>query len=92
MIGDHTKTAIGTCLGTGTIIGISSSIHDIGAFPPKEIHSFSWGTATESAKNGGNYDLTKALQVADTVMSRRSKTMTAAQKELCNKEFQRIHK
>ncbi|MEY3313207.1 MAG: hypothetical protein RLZZ578_727 [Bacteroidota bacterium] len=92
MIGDHTKTAIGTCLGTGTIIGISSSIHDIGAFPPKEIHSFSWGTATESAKNGGNYDLTKALQVADTVMSRRSKTMTAAQKELYNKEFQRIHK
>lgn len=92
MIGDHTKTAIGTCLGTGTIIGISSSIHDIGGFPPKEIQSFSWGTATESAKNGGNYDLAKALQVAETVMSRRSKTMTATQKELFSKEFQRIHK
>ncbi|MFM7543190.1 MAG: hypothetical protein ACKO5I_00990 [Ignavibacteria bacterium] len=92
MIGDHTKTAIGTCLSTGSIIGISSSVHDIGAFPPKEIHSFSWGTTSESAKNGGNYELHKALQVADTVMNRRGKEMSATQKELFNKEFQRITK
>lgn len=90
MIGDHAKTAIGTCLSTGTIIGISSSVHDIGEFPPKEIPSFAWGTKSEMAKKGGNYDFDKAMLVADTVMQRRGQKLSPAQKELLKQEFQRI--
>jgi len=88
LIGDHSKTAIGTCLKTGTIIGISSSIHDIGVFPPKEIPSFAWGTSAEMSKKGEQYDLQRALQVADLVMNRRGKSMSPAQQEIFKKEFQ----
>ncbi|MFZ9814719.1 MAG: hypothetical protein ACO3EO_05525 [Candidatus Kapaibacteriota bacterium] len=92
MIGDHTKTAIGTCLSTGTIIGVSSSIHDIGVFPPKEIPSFSWGTSSEKSQKGGNYELQKAMLVADAVMNRRGKTFSSTQKELFIKEYQLFNK
>lgn len=82
LIGDHSKTAIGICLSTGTVIGVSSSIHDIGMFPPKEIPSFSWGTLDQHI-----YDLERAIQVAETVMNRRGKTLSFLQKELLSKEF-----
>lgn len=90
LIGDHTKTAIGTCLSTGTVIGISSSIHDIGEFPPKEIPSFSWGT--KKSEDGINhiYELDKALAIAEIVMNRRGKTITNSQKQLFKQEFEKI--
>ncbi len=40
-MGDHVKTAIGTTLNTGTVIGPGSNIVATG-FPPKTIPSFSW--------------------------------------------------
>jgi UDP-N-acetylglucosamine diphosphorylase/glucosamine-1-phosphate N-acetyltransferase len=87
LIGDHTKTAIGTCLSTGTVIGIHSSIHDIGEFPPKEISSFCWGTKELSNSNNGIYELEKALAIAEIVMNRRGKLITSAQKQLFRQEF-----
>lgn len=90
LIGDHTKTAIGTCLSTGTVIGISSSIHDIGEFPPKDIPSFSWGTKKSNEGTSHVYALDKALGIAEIVMKRREKTMTPAQKQLFMQEFERI--
>ncbi len=90
LIGDHTKTAIGTCLSTGTVIGIHSSIHDIGEFPPKEISSFCWGTKELSNSNNGIYELEKALTIAEIVMNRRGKLITSAQKQLFRQEFNKI--
>lgn len=90
LIGDHTKTAIGTCLSTGTVIGISSSIHDIGEFPPKDISSFSWGTKKSNDGTNHVYELDKALGIAEIVMKRREKTMTPSQKQLFMQEFERI--
>jgi UDP-N-acetylglucosamine diphosphorylase/glucosamine-1-phosphate N-acetyltransferase len=84
LIGDHTKTAIGTCLSTGTVIGINTSLHDIGEFPPKEIPSFSWGT-----KKSTRYELDKALNLADLVMKRRGKNITSIQKQLFSQEFEK---
>ena len=71
IIGDHSKTAIGTRLNTGTIIGIFCSVFADG-LPPKLIPSFSWGTS------GGfvRYDLKEAIDTASRVMARRGVTMT----------------
>ncbi|MFH1865610.1 MAG: putative sugar nucleotidyl transferase [Candidatus Eisenbacteria bacterium] len=73
VIGDHSKTAIGTRLNTGTVVGIFCSVFADG-FPPKSVPSFSWGTP------GGfvRYDLTEALDTASRVMARRGATMTQA--------------
>ena len=90
LIGDHTKTAIGTCLSTGTVIGINASIHDIGEFPPKEIASFSWGTKQSNKNLSQTYELHKALNIAEIVMSRREKNMTMNQKQLFKQEFEKI--
>lgn len=42
LVGDHVKTAIGTLLNTGTIVGAGSNLFGAG-FPPKWIPPFSWG-------------------------------------------------
>ena len=86
LIGDHSKTAIGTSLSTGTVIGISSSVHDIGEFPPKDIKSFSWGTKESLHNLDRIYELEKACAVADTVMKRRGKSLTTLQKTMMEQE------
>lgn len=72
-IGDHSKTAIGTKLNTGTIVGIFCSVLSQG-FPPKVIPSFSWGTADGLAR----HELDRALETATRVMARRGEDLTPA--------------
>jgi UDP-N-acetylglucosamine diphosphorylase/glucosamine-1-phosphate N-acetyltransferase len=79
-IGDHTKTAIGTLLNTGTVIGFSANVVGTG-FPPKHVPSFSWGDGSEG------YDLEKALAVARGVMARRHTALEPADEVL----FRSIH-
>lgn len=67
VFGDHSKTAIGTTLNTGTICGVSSNIFNSG-FPPKKIGSFSWLGNGKTMK----YELDKALDTMRTVMKRRN--------------------
>ena len=73
IIGDHSKTAIGTRLNTGTVVGIFCSVFGDG-FPPKSIPSFSWGTSDGFVR----YDLAEALDTASRVMERRGESMTRA--------------
>jgi UDP-N-acetylglucosamine diphosphorylase/glucosamine-1-phosphate N-acetyltransferase len=82
IMGDHSKTAIGTQFNTGTVVGVSSNIFGQG-FPPRYIPSFSWG-GSEFLKE---YKLEKASEVAGLVMQRRSKEFTEAQKELLGNIF-----
>jgi len=65
-VGDHSKTAIGTVLNTGTMVGFSCNVFGAG-FPPKHIPSFSWGG------EGGfePYDPARAIEVARIVRARR---------------------
>jgi len=42
LIGDHAKTAIGTLLGTGTIVGAGANVFDV-VRPPKYVPAFAWG-------------------------------------------------
>ena len=65
LIGDHAKTAIGTLLGTGTVIGAGASVFD-GVRAPKYVPPFSWG-------GSGSERMTRQgfLTVAERVLIRR---------------------
>ena len=73
MIGDHSKTAIGVRLNTGTFIGPFSNIFQ-SDFPPMSIPSYSWGN--------GVYELDRAMETAAKVLARRGKTLSEAQLRL----------
>jgi UDP-N-acetylglucosamine diphosphorylase/glucosamine-1-phosphate N-acetyltransferase len=76
-IGDYVKTAIGTLLNTGTIVGAGSTlfgnkIHD------KFIPNFAWGEKGKYVK----HDLEKMLQTTEKMMLRRHLAITPFEKEL----------
>lgn len=45
LVGDHAKTAIGTLLGTGTVVGAGANVFDA-VRPPKYVAPFAWGGAS----------------------------------------------
>ncbi|MEZ5359152.1 MAG: putative sugar nucleotidyl transferase [Candidatus Zixiibacteriota bacterium] len=72
MVGDHTKTGIGTLINTGVNIGFSCNIFGGSLVTSREVPSFSWGDET-------GYDLyrvEKAIEVAKIVMPRRGVPFT----------------
>ncbi len=83
IMGDHSKTAIGTLFNTGTIVGVSSNIFGAG-FPPRAIPSFAWG-GSDFIKE---YKLEKAIEVAEIVMSRRKVELTASMRKLFEYVFE----
>jgi UDP-N-acetylglucosamine diphosphorylase/glucosamine-1-phosphate N-acetyltransferase len=64
--GDHAKTAIGTHLTTGSVIGAGANVFG-SSTTPKVVAPFAWGLDD----SGTAYDLARFLQVAGRVMSRR---------------------
>lgn len=66
MIGDHTKTAIGTTINTGTVVGFACNLFGTG-FPDKYLPSFTW------VGSGANqtYEINKAIESAKIVLARR---------------------
>lgn len=77
IIGDHTKTAIGTRLPTGCVIGYGCNVV-CGGFAPKFVPSFSWVTERGIETN----DPQKALAVARTVVGRRKRTYSKHEEAL----------
>lgn len=67
LIGDHAKTAIGTRLTTGAVVGAGANVLEAG-LTPKVIAPFAFGD--------GTYRLDKFLEVAARVMSRRQVTLS----------------
>ncbi len=82
-IGDHAKTAIGTKLNTGTVVGVFANVVTDG-FPPKAIPSFSWGTPAGFVE----HDLARAVETARGVMARRKVEMTPAMESLIAQVFE----
>ncbi len=76
-IGDHSKTAIGTTLNTGTVVGVFANVMARG-FPPKAIRSFSWGTEDGFV----DHDIERAIDTAGRVMARRDVELTPAMEAL----------
>jgi UDP-N-acetylglucosamine diphosphorylase/glucosamine-1-phosphate N-acetyltransferase len=71
MIGDHTKTAIGTRLMTGSYIGYCSLLA-AGGLPPRYTPSFTFWTD----KGAAPYNIEKARDVMKQVFSRRNRAWT----------------
>jgi UDP-N-acetylglucosamine diphosphorylase/glucosamine-1-phosphate N-acetyltransferase len=66
IMGDHTKTAIGTQINTGTVIGVGVNLYEPG-FPPNFIPSFSKG----GKRKLETQPLDSALKTANLVLQRR---------------------
>lgn len=83
-IGDHTKTALGTLLNTGTSVGVMCQLLPGGKLLPKHIPSFArvWhGELTDA------WELKRSLATAGACMQRRNQTLSAAQTRLLQHVF-----
>jgi hypothetical protein len=65
LIGDHAKTAIGTLLSTGTVVGTAAQVFD-DVRPPKYVPPFAWGGAGANRMTRDGF-----LTVAGRVLQRR---------------------
>jgi UDP-N-acetylglucosamine diphosphorylase/glucosamine-1-phosphate N-acetyltransferase len=77
IMGDHSKCGINTMFNTGTMVGVSANIFGSG-FPRNFIPSFAWGGA------GGfsTFQLGKAYETAETMMSRRGIELSEADRAI----------
>jgi glucose-1-phosphate thymidylyltransferase len=73
LIGDHAKTAIGTMLSTGSVVGAGANV--LGGSPaPRYLPPFTWGAAGERVTEEG------FLRIAGRVMPRRGVELTEARR------------
>jgi UDP-N-acetylglucosamine diphosphorylase/glucosamine-1-phosphate N-acetyltransferase len=71
LIADHVKTAIGTLLGTGTIVSVGA--HLFGSAPvPRYVAPFAWGNQGEARLTEEGF-----LRIAERVLPRREVELTA---------------
>lgn len=82
LMGDHSKSAIGSRFNTGTVIGACANIVCAG-FPPKFINSFSFG----GEANSPVCDFSKAIATAKKVKERRNRQLSNSEIELLQAEF-----
>lgn len=84
LIGDHTKTSIGTLLNTGAYVGAMCLIATTGKLLPKYIPSFAWYMEGVVTKGFGKK---KLYETARTAMGRRKCQWTSAEEALWNEVF-----
>lgn len=73
LFGDHAKTAIGTMLTTGSVVGAGANV--FGGAPPKWVPPMSWGNAGKERVTADGF-----LAVAERVMPRREVEFTPARR------------
>ncbi len=83
ILADHVKTAIGTLLGTGTVVGLGTSLFGDAGMVPAWVPSFVWGVGEQARP----YDLERFLQTAATVCGRRNLTLSAAERAALTEAF-----
>lgn len=85
LIGDHTKTSIGTLFNTGAYVGAMAIIMATGKPLPKFIPSFAWFLEGVVTKGFGRKTL---YETAGTAMGRRGCRWTAAQEAMWEEIFE----
>lgn len=83
IMGDHSKTAIGTNFNTGTTVGIATNIFGNG-FPRTIIPSFAWG----GSEGFVTHHPRKAFITAGVAMKRRNLELTQTDKDILNHIFE----
>jgi UDP-N-acetylglucosamine diphosphorylase/glucosamine-1-phosphate N-acetyltransferase len=84
LIGDHAKTAIGTMLATGTIVGAGASV--FGPDPvPRYVLPFAWGSGNDQRQSEEGF-----LRVAERVMPRRDVPFTDARRQSLAATYRRL--
>jgi UDP-N-acetylglucosamine diphosphorylase/glucosamine-1-phosphate N-acetyltransferase len=81
LIGDHAKTAIGTLLSTGTVIGTGASVFD-GVRAAKYVPPFAWGGAGAARMSREGF-----LKIAERVLPRRDAPVDAATRALLGRVY-----
>jgi UDP-N-acetylglucosamine diphosphorylase/glucosamine-1-phosphate N-acetyltransferase len=76
VIGDHTKTAIGTLLATGSTIGVGVNLFGAAGLAPRWVPSFVWGVGAAAHE----HELARCLQTAERVTARRGATLSEPQR------------
>ena len=84
MIGDHTKTSIGTILNTGSVIGMMSNLVFSGNLMPKYVPSFCWMLNDRPTKGLG---LRRMIETARASMARRGVELSETDEKL----IRRVH-
>jgi len=84
IMGDHSKSAIGTKFNTGTMVGVCCNLFGTG-FPSKYTPSFSWCGEQDSF---AEYDVEKAINLARLVMARRNIEMLDVEANLFREVFE----
>ena len=82
LFGDHAKTAIGTLLPTGAVVGAGANVFG-SPTAPKYVPAFSWGCAGERITEEG------FLTVARRVLARREVAWSDARQESLRRTYQR---
>jgi UDP-N-acetylglucosamine diphosphorylase/glucosamine-1-phosphate N-acetyltransferase len=83
IIGDHVKTAIGTMLGTGTVVSLGA--HLFGAAPvPRYVPPFAWGN-----QGSERLDEEGFLRIAERVLPRREVEFTPARRAYLSATYRR---
>lgn len=83
MMGDHSKSGIGTMFNTGTIVGVACNIFGSG-FPRTFIPSFSWGGAAGFMTHRPN----KVKETASIAMARRDLDFNQIEENIINHVFE----
>src|SRR5213078_1928173 len=86
LIGDHAKTAIGTLLGTGTVIGLGANV--FGAVrPPKYVPPLAWGVGEQTARGGARVSKDGFLKIAERVLPRRDVAVDDATRAMLSRLY-----
>lgn len=81
LAGDHAKTAIGTLLGTGTVIGAGANVFD-DLRPPKYVAPFAWGGSGSSRMSRDGF-----MKVVERVMPRRDVDLSDAMRAVLGRVY-----
>ena len=82
LFGDHAKTAIGTMLATGTVVGAGANVFGTPT-PPKHVLPFAWGCEGERVTEHG------FLTIARRVLARREVTWSDAREDSLRRVYAR---
>ena len=82
IMGDHSMSGINTMFNTGTVVGVNANIFGTG-FPRNFIPTFTWG----STAGHSNYNLDKAIEVAEAVYKRRNRVFDEVEISLLKSVF-----